>query len=230
MAVFTTTLRPASTVSVSGLATWRNGFPALVPNAVHDMLSDNNDSSYTGGQVSTAEPTKLATGTLTPMPPGVGKVAGMVIRLRAYRTTNPSDGCTVFAGDQAVNARLNPSVNGTLTEYASATLTPWTTAAEIAAMQWVQGVNFLSNDGVTGWCTELYYDISWDPIIGGFRAMLISVLGPLVAVGLAEMPAIAREVFRRSRTRIAPAAYARLWREVREDRARRYVFLQRVSR
>jgi hypothetical protein len=216
MPVTTTTLRPLTTVSAGGLTTWRNGFPALVPNGVHDMLNDDSDLSYTLGQVSTFSPTVLATGTLNPMPPGVGKVTGMVIRIRAYRSTNPGEACNVFAGDQANNARFSQAVNGTITAYASGTLTPWTTAAQIAAMQWVQGVQFGAVDGVVGGCTEIYYDITWEPIVGGFKAMMISILGPLVAVGLAEMPAIARDLFRRGRTRLAPENYARAWRELRE--------------
>jgi hypothetical protein len=219
-------LRPATVITTGTWGAFENGFPALGGKTIRDVIVDGGDNSWAAGQVSLSQATQTATGELQDLTPGAGKVTGMVIRGRAYRSTNPGDGVELWLGDQGNAARLNVGVTGVLTEYASASITAWTTAAQINALQWSMSAHWLNGTGPVLQVTEVFYDVTWEPVIGGFKAMIVGLLGPLVAVGLAEMPRIAREVFRRSktRTRIEPAEYFRAWRELREDPRRRYVF------
>jgi hypothetical protein len=219
------TLRPATLLTVGTWGAFVNGFPAIGGRTVRDVIVDNDDNSWAAAQVSNAQPTQTATGELQDLTPGAGKVTGLVIRGRAYRSTNPGDGVKLQLGDQSVFNRLDVGVTGVLTEYPSASIVAWTTATQINALQWSMTASWLNGTGPVLQVTEIYYDVTWEPVIGGFRAMIIGLLGPLVAVGLAEMPAIAREVFRRSttRTRIRPDEFLAAWRELREP-SRRYVF------
>lgn len=74
---------------------------------------------------------------------------------------------------------------------------------------------------------EAYWRIDHAAYKGGFVAMILELLGPLVAVGLHEMPRLTRELFRRSLTLYRPDEYGRAWRELRDYRAPRYFALGR---
>lgn len=72
--------------------------------------------------------------------------------------------------------------------------------------------------------STLSWEVQWSAGGGGFMA-LIMALGPLVAVGLHELPALALAVQARTRSLILPGEYVTAWRELREWRHPRHVFL-----
>lgn len=72
--------------------------------------------------------------------------------------------------------------------------------------------------------TTLNADIVYT-VIGGGMIFLIGSLGPLIAVGLEQIPALAREIFRRTGSRLDRAEHAALFREIREWRYPKYFFI-----
>ncbi len=72
--------------------------------------------------------------------------------------------------------------------------------------------------------STLSWEVTYATGGGGFMA-LIMALGPLVAVGLQEFPALALAVQARTRSLILPNEYAAAWRELRGWRHARHVFL-----
>lgn len=74
--------------------------------------------------------------------------------------------------------------------------------------------------------TTLWFEADWDAG-SGFVGLVFSIIGPLVAVGLHEIPGIAAEVWRQTRCgmRIRPDEYLTLYREMRECRHLRHFLL-----
>lgn len=72
-------------------------------------------------------------------------------------------------------------------------------------------------------CSQVYAQIEQAVVAGGFVAIIFQWLGPLVAVGLHELPALRREVYRASGRRVWLHRHelAPCWRELREWRHRR---------
>lgn len=77
-----------------------------------------------------------------------------------------------------------------------------------------------------GFCSEMSATVVWTPPSGGFVFFLFQWLGPLVAIGLADMPKLASAIHRLSRSRvlIRPDEYAQAWRDLRDYRAPRHWF------
>lgn len=82
-------------------------------------------------------------------------------------------------------------------------------------------LNYITNPLVL---TELSAVIDYT-VIGGGMIFLIGSLGPLVAVGMEAIPALAREIFRRTGTRLSRSEHLRLFRELRECRHPKLFFL-----
>jgi hypothetical protein len=171
-------------------------------------------------QSSTFEPTHFLQGGYANLPVGVGRVNNVQVGVRAVNDIASSLTLQAFTDVGSVRITVNP-VPDVIASFGSGAITDYTTAAQVNALGWRLESDFLAHPGVQIRVTELWLDVDWDPAISGFKGMLLA-LGPLVAIGLAEMPAIARELARRTRTRILPHEYAAAWRELREDRARRY--------
>lgn len=75
--------------------------------------------------------------------------------------------------------------------------------------------------------TQIYAVVDYNIDAGGFAYLCSSLIGPLVAVGLLELPRLVAALYRadrRWRRVIRPDEYAQLWRALREDRRRRYFF------
>lgn len=73
---------------------------------------------------------------------------------------------------------------------------------------------------------EVSVDVTFIAPDGGFAFLIGQYLGPLVAVGLHEMPALLREIERLSRRRLRflPGEGLTAWRELREASRRRFFF------
>ncbi len=187
-------------------------------------LADNNDGTGVSDQLSDSEPFKHLEGTFGNLPVGVGRVNNAQVGVRAY--TDIAASCGLQVTVPFPTSRINVgTLADTPTQYLSAVITDYTIASQVDALSWGLVMIFIAHNGVQGIVTKLWLDVDWDPAITGFKAFLFSVLGPLVAVGLHEMPGLAAEVLRRARTRIPPEEYLRAWRELREDRGRRYFVL-----
>ena len=97
---------------------------------------------------------------------------------------------------------------------------PWTAA------------HFNSNDlrvqsrpgTTTMWLCEWKPVVYWFPPAGGFVSFF-GCLGPLVAIGLEHMPSIAKEIFKRTGTRMNSLSYARALREFKEYRQPKHFIL-----
>jgi hypothetical protein len=99
--------------------------------------------------------------------------------------------------------------------------TPTTVAAVNAVRVMLQtGRNISGGDGGRS-MAEAYWKIDHAAAKGMTIAMLFQWLGPLVAVGLHEMPGLTRELFRRSLTLIRPDEHEWAWRALRDHRAPR---------
>jgi hypothetical protein len=184
-------------------------------------LADDNDGTYVTRQLSSFEPVRHLEGSYGNLPVGVGRVNSAQVGVRADTDLTASCALTVYTNTGEARISVSPMAD-TPTQHLSASITAWTTASQVDALSWGLSVTFLAHSGVSAFVRKLWLDVDWDPAIGGFKAFLFSVLGPLVAVGLHEMPGIAAEVLRRSRTLIPPDECVRAWRELREDRGRRY--------
>jgi hypothetical protein len=188
-----------------------------------DMLNDEGDGSYISAQLSSSLPIAGMEGpppAVEALPVGVGLVKGTVVNVRAHHDGTGS--VKVQAGEWGGGGpmtRINEGISDTPTTYSSGSLNLGISKGAIEALGWHVQLNLLDATAPVGFVTSLSLDVDWDPAIGGFQAMIFSLLGPLVGVALGELPAIAREVLRRSRTLIRPAEYSRAWRELRGGRA-----------
>jgi hypothetical protein len=193
-----------------------------------DMLDDETDGDYISAQLSSSLQTVGMEGSppaFQALPVGVGLVKGCVFNVRAWN--DGTGGVSVTGGEDSGSGpvgRINQVTTDTPTTYSSGTLSLGITKAQIEALGWGVACHLLDSSAPVAFVSSLSIDADWDPAISGLRAMIFSLLGPLVGVALAEMPAIAGEVLRRSRTRIRPGEYYQAWRELREDRGRRYYF------
>jgi hypothetical protein len=186
-------------------------------------LRDGNDGTGTGDQLSSFEPTKHLEGTYSNLPVGVGRVNSMQVGCRAW--TDIAASCSLQVQTDIGAARISvPVLADVPTQYLSATITTYTTKAQVDALGWGLVVNFSAHDGVAAFISELWADVDWDPAISGLKGLLFGLLGPLVAVGLQELPAISRELLRRGH-RLGEAELLQAWREMREDTARRHFVL-----
>lgn len=183
----------------------------------HEALSDASDSSYVQGQVSQFETFKEVHGALADLPDGTGTVAGTVINVRA----NFNSGNGRLAAGEYPNQRLTNALTGAITDYSTAAL-DLGQAAAVNALSWQAGVAWVSVDGSVLRIYKMNFDVDCEFISGVAVAMIFQWLGPLVAVGLQEMPRLSRELWRRSRLWLRQHELEAAWLEMREDRGRRY--------
>jgi hypothetical protein len=72
--------------------------------------------------------------------------------------------------------------------------------------------------------TSVWCVLDYTPVLGGFIFHML-FMGPLIALGLHEMPALARALQRRTEFLIQPHEYERAWREWREHRFPRHFLI-----
>ncbi|MGE0454452.1 MAG: hypothetical protein AB7O37_20610 [Vicinamibacteria bacterium] len=72
--------------------------------------------------------------------------------------------------------------------------------------------------------TSIWVELTHTVPAAGLIALVFEVLGPLAAVGLAEIPRLCRELATRRGVRLAPRERLTLWRELRAYSAPRYYF------
>lgn len=187
-------------------------------------LADDSDGTGVTRQLSSFEPVRHLEGGYGDLPVGVGRVNSAQVGVRA--ATDIAASCSLVVTTPFPTTRISvPLLSDSVTQYLSASFTTYTTKPQVDALTWGLQVSFVAHPGVAAFVAKLWLDVDWDPQIAGFKAFMFSVLGPLAAVGLHEMPRLAAEIFRRSRTRIPPADYLRAWRELREIPSRRYFVL-----
>jgi hypothetical protein len=110
------------------------------------------------------------------------------------------------------------------TDYASAPYTPGGgEVGYVNAMQWYVGVQLYDGTGMLSKAYKISADVDFEFVNGVTSVIMFQWLGPLIAVGLAEMPKLARELFRRSGIRLHPHELRAAWMEMRQDR-RRVIF------
>lgn len=157
-------------------------------------------------------------------------VTAHTVRMRWIALTMPE-------GDETVNMYLN--IGGVRTHgTAFGPDAAWTTRTQTAlagalTVAQVNGAelgvrdNGTNNDGTAGG-NVLVSTLSWDVTYlasGGGLVFMIGALGPLVAIGLHELPAIARALYRKTGKLLLPDEYMAAWRALRAARHPRYFLL-----
>lgn len=192
--------------------------------APHEALNDGNDWSYVILQISNAEPTKFFTGEFPSLPDGAGVVNGMVFSVQGYRVGGHPP---IFQAQFLCGENLTAHITATMPEdppplwFSSANITTHPDVGYTNAMQWMVGVNKLGGDNMTCHIHEFYVDVDFNFINGVVTTVIFQWLGPLIAVGLAEMPKLSLELFRRSGIRLRSRELEAVWREMRQYRNRR---------
>jgi hypothetical protein len=207
-------LEPSSTVAAefTGIGFTGHATP-------HQALADDSDSSYVTLQVTSSEPTKWWRGELTNLPDGAGVVTGTVINVRADRAVvQPADFVHLRCGDYP-NVRLSNVVTDTITDYATSSLTDLD-VSECNAAQWMAGCDWDSGVGHTVNIYKMNFDVDFNYISGVSVAMIFQLLGPLVAVGLHEMPGLRMELWRKGRLWLHRHEVPQVFRDMREARHR----------
>lgn len=69
-----------------------------------------------------------------------------------------------------------------------------------------------------------YFDVTGILIAGSFVFFAASLFGPIVALGLHELPRLARVMFQKTRIMIQPHEYEGIWREFRDARYAKHFF------
>jgi hypothetical protein len=191
-----------------------------------EALADSSDASYVTLQVTEFEPTKAWKGELTNLPDGAGVVVGVIVNVRAARTDEPGDEQARLRCGDDPNARVTNDYTPTITDYASVSLTDLD-VAECNAARWMAGADWITGSVANCRIYKMNFDVDFNYVTGVTVAMILQWLGPLVAVGLYEMPRLALELRRRSGILLRRHELEAAWREMREHRARRH-FLVRV--
>lgn len=109
---------------------------------------------------------------------------------------------------------------------ATPTLTPTVCNSDLSLLLHVDGDAFASggafnNADMLAW-TYASFTVVWHLPSGGFGFLVSGLVG--AALGLHELPALAREFWKRTGHLITPDEYRRVWREVREAKRRAYSF------
>jgi hypothetical protein len=98
-------------------------------------------------------------------------------------------------------------------------------SADLTGTEW--GFKYDEAPNANNLQTYGYLKLSYEPVSGGFAALVFSVLGPLVAVGLTEIPRLAREIALRTRgcIRLRSDEHAAIFRDLREGRYARHFLM-----
>ena len=120
------------------------------------------------------------------------------------------------------------NATGTYTDYSDTPGRPgggaWSVADVNAVMAGVQ-TGGAGSGNIT--CTQIYAVVTYSVPSGGFAFLVASFLGPLIAIGIRDLPGIARAVWardRRWRHVIEPGEYLAALRDLREARWPCYFF------
>jgi hypothetical protein len=145
-------------------------------------------------------------------------VTGAVLWLRAQ-----GDALSVMrSGWRTADATLFESAdwNPTVGSYANGSTT-LSLAPKVWDAEWnsIQAY-FVSVDAPACTVTQLWAVVTYSAPGGGYGTILRRAMGALVAVGLAEMPRLVRECYRRTGVLIEPHEIEAAWRELRAERWR----------
>lgn len=212
------TLFPESTVAPEFV-----GIGVVGALTAHEALSDASDLSYVNLQLTSLEDQKWFRGELQDLPAGAGVVNSVLINTRADSDTFADNLVDLLVGDYPT-ARITDQLTASIADYDSGSLTDLD-VAEVNAAQWMAGGTYTNGASpVNARIYELSFVVDFNYVNRVSIAMIFELLGPLVAVGLGEMPKLAAEVLRRGRVRLHPHELPLVWRDLRESPRRRYVF------
>lgn len=190
----------------------------------HEALSDVSDASYAVLQLTTSEPTKWWRGGLPDLPAGAGVVVSTVITVRAAKDDPPGTENGNLRCGEYPNVRISSMVpNVTPTDVSTAALTDLD-VADINGCEWMAGGEWTTGSSVNINIYRMFFTVDFNYVNGVSVAMIFQLLGPLVAVGLHEMPGLRMELWRRSRLWLRPPELVQVWRDLRTAPHRRYVF------
>jgi hypothetical protein len=195
---------------------------------VHAALSDAADFSFGTIQLSASEPgPKFWKGDLPNLADGAGVATSIVVNVRAVMDDVGGGQFSELWCGEHPNPRVGNALTHSIANYSSA---PYSglTVAQLNAAKWMAGAVWNpAGTSTTVHLFEISFDVNYNFVNGVTVAMIFEWLGPLVAVGLGEMPALARELWRRGRVRLRAHELEPAWRELREHRARRHFILAR---
>jgi hypothetical protein len=185
----------------------------------HEALSDASDASYVSMQLTSLEPVKYWRGNLTDLPVGAGVVLGVVINVRAsLPDAAPSPSVNLASGEYPTVRIATALTIDTTIDYATGSLNLGDPTA-MNGLQYMAGCSWVAHTS-NARIYRMNFDVDYNFVSGVTVAMIFQWLGPLVAVGLHEMPALSRELWRRSGIFLRPRELEAAWREMREDRRR----------
>jgi hypothetical protein len=181
-------------------------------------MSDSSDA--TGIAASGGEAHSFAMQTLLEAGKGGGAVTGASAYIRAQGSSIPivKLGWRIGSTDYLSGNVAVPDGGVYGWVYGAPSIAPNSWSGSWDSIEWL--VLQIQGD-ITA--TEAVGRVTYNPAPGGrFRGIIHRAFGILVAVGLAEMPLLARECYRRTRVLIEPHELEAAWRELREDRWRVY--------
>lgn len=219
-------LFPATTVAAEF-----PGIGVVGAGTAHEALSDANDGTYVNLQVGEFEPTKWFRGELPNLAAGAGVVTSVVIHVRASKLDPVgSEAADLHCGDYP-NVRVADALpdGEVIIDASSGTLTDLD-VAEVNAAQWMAGANWTGEPGTQVVNVRIYrlrFVVDFNYVSGVSVAFIMELLGPLVAVGLHELPRLGQYLRRRHRLTLSPAELVELWRDLRQHRRPRHFLLAR---
>jgi hypothetical protein len=191
----------------------------------HAALSDASDSSYLNIQMTTSEPHKWFRGELQSLPAGAGVITSVVIKVRADNDGFADNHTELRSGDYPNNRLTDQLVHGVITNFQTGVIVDLD-VAEVNAAMWMAGAAY--TNGASPVNTRIYemsFDVDFNYLNGVSLAMIFEILGPLVAVGLHELPLLRWELYRRGRLWLHRHELDQVWRDLRAARHPRHFLL-----
>lgn len=196
----------------------------------HEALSDASDASYVLIQMTSLEPFKWFRGELQNLPAGAGVVTSVVVNVRADNNGFADNHTALRCGDYP-NARVtNQLVHGTITDFASGAIVDLDVAEVNAAMWWAGAEYTNGASPVNTRIYEMNFVVNFNYVNGVSLAMIFEILGPLVAVGLRDLPALRLELWRRAGLLLDLRELLAVWRDLREHRRPRHFLVGALAR
>jgi hypothetical protein len=193
-----------------------------------DPISHDENTSYITADTSAADKTQsvyLDTG----LPLDISEVTQLDFTVRSLKSTAAESYIYTFLRLGSTNgAEEYQTLTQSYADYERAAI------ARPGGGSWVKGDFVATNlQGVvrayngypnTYRTTSIWCVLTYVPVVGGFVFHML-FMGPLIALGLHEMPALARALQRRTEFLIQPHEYERAWREWREHRFPRHFLI-----